>query len=65
MTVNALIAWREMARHAPEQIKLMLAADYEWLRQEAAADSWSGSILKQAARHLKEAREMDDYSDVV
>ncbi|WP_242414305.1 hypothetical protein [Sphingomonas panni] len=55
LTVNAIIAWRDLAAVAPEATRIMLAANYDWLRHEADADRWADSILKQAVLALDAA----------
>lgn len=55
LTVNAIMAWRELVRYAPDETALILALDLQWLRREAKEDNWEGSILKQAVASLDEA----------
>jgi len=55
LTVNALMAWRDLAAFAPEATYSMLACDFEWLRRQAREDEATDSILKLAVQALNDA----------
>jgi hypothetical protein len=55
LTVVALIAWRELSAFAPEEVRTMLAQDFDWLRRDAEQEEWEGSIIKEAIAALDEA----------
>lgn len=57
LTVIALVALRDLAVHAPHEIRRLVAGDYGWLRREAREDQWSDSILKEAVSALDAATE--------
>nr|WP_257215170.1 contact-dependent growth inhibition system immunity protein [Sphingomonas sp. R-74633] len=55
LTVNLLIAWREIAAHAPEAMRSVVALDLGWMAR--GRDSLpEGDILHEAMAGLAEAR---------
>jgi hypothetical protein len=38
LSINALIVWREIFEHAPDEARSMLSADFSWIDDNIAAD---------------------------
>jgi hypothetical protein len=55
LTVNALLAWRDLAAFAPDATRAMLDGDFKWLRLQAKEDTGADSILKLAVLALDNA----------
>jgi hypothetical protein len=51
LTMNAVIAWRDLASYAPEETSKMLALNFDWVRREAENEGRHG-IARQAVAAL-------------
>jgi hypothetical protein len=55
LSINALIVWREIFEHAPDEARSMLSADFSWIDDNIAADS-KDSLSAEAKAGLLEGR---------
>jgi hypothetical protein len=55
LSINTLIAWREIFEHAYDEARSMLSADFSWIDDNIAADS-KDSLSADAKAGLQEGR---------
>jgi hypothetical protein len=55
LSINALIAWREIFGHAPDEARQMLSADFSWINEEIT-DFTESDLFMRAKAGLRDAR---------